>query len=400
MVTDPAKLIAKFPLVERTAPSTPEAARSQESAADRLPTAQPPADKPEKNKTDWQSQLANTLSDLPSLLEYVQLDIKDLVQFYDNSNDAHDQTIANFLTAAHQSQFPLRVPQAFADRIAPNNPADPLLRQVLPLPAELSTAPGFVKDPLAEAHSLKGQGLLQKYHGRLLVVAHGSCAVHCRYCFRRHFPYETQQLPPQRWQALAEHLAQDKTLDEVILSGGDPLTLKNRQLEQLNPILFDNPHIKRLRIHTRFPIMIPARIDAGFLAWAQSLPIPLTIVFHVNHANELDADVASAIRLLKHETGALLLNQSVLLRHVNDTVTAQQALQEGLIELGILPYYLHLLDPIEGAHHFNVSTAEALALVNTLQQRLPGYMVPKLVREEPGAASKTMITPAATAPSK
>jgi EF-P beta-lysylation protein EpmB len=341
------------------------------------------------------------------LLEYISLDIQKLITFYESEHQGQEcqdlavtQTntettdrVAGYLRAAHDKRFPLRVPRAFADRIVPNQPGDPLLRQVLPLPAEQVIAPGYNTDPLAEQDSLKGQGLLQKYQGRLLVVAHGSCAVHCRYCFRRHFPYDTQQLPPQHWQALASHLAQDTSLDEVILSGGDPLTLKNRQLQQLNPILTANPHIKRLRIHTRFPIMIPDRIDAGFVAWANTLPIPLSIVFHINHANEIDSQVTKVLKTLKSETKALLLNQSVLLKNVNDSVPALQSLQELLIENGIMPYYLHVLDPIQGAQHFDVPDTKALSLLKSLQQRLPGYMVPKLVREMPGADSKTLLTP-------
>lgn len=381
MAKDPAKLIAKFPQIRPTDPQN---------------------DAIKNGPQDWQNQLAYTISDLPALLSYIGLDIKDLVDFYqaeyqqmslNHPEHEPDINMGDFLAAAHSKQFPLRVPHAFAQRIAPNSPGDPLLRQVLPAPMELKTAPGYVTDPLAEQNSIKGQGLLQKYQGRLLVVAHGSCAVHCRYCFRRHFPYDTQQLPPQHWQALAQHLAEDPTLDEVILSGGDPLTLKNRQLGQLNPILASNPHIKRLRIHTRFPIMIPSRIDDGFVAWANSLPIPLTLVFHINHANEIDDIAGAAIERLREQTNCILLNQSVLLRHVNDTLATQQALQEKLVNHGILPYYLHLLDPIEGAHHFNVPEKEALTLIQALQHRLPGYMVPKLVREEAGAASKTLLAP-------
>lgn len=388
MTQDPAKLIAKIPLLQAT-------------GANHAPLA-PHAD----TTNDWQRQLAYAINDLPTLLSFLNLDIQDLVSFYQKEVEslaAQDETlfvtpeetvdIGGFLAAAHSKQFPIRVPHSFAQRIAPSTPGDPLLRQVLPTPMELKAAPGFVTDPLAEKNSIAGQGLLQKYQGRILVVAHGSCAVHCRYCFRRHFPYDTQQLPPQQWQALAAYLAQDKTLDEVILSGGDPLTLKNRQLAQLNTVLTANPHIKRLRIHTRFPIMIPDRIDDGFLAWVNSLPIPLTLVFHINHANEIDADTGIAIARLRQETRSILLNQSVLLRNVNDTLSAQQNLQEKLITYGVLPYYLHLLDPIQGAHHFNVPKEEALTLIQAMQHRLPGYMVPKLVREEAGAASKTLLIP-------
>jgi len=377
-------LIAKFPLA--SGPSKPGLIDQDQSTG------------PYASSTEWQRQLASTLDDLPSLLNYIDLDIEHLIDFYQTEQALETQNapqlqtqMPNFLAAAHSKQFPLRVPRAFADRIAPNSPGDPLLRQVLPLPSEQTPKPGYVLDPLAERNSFKGQGFLQKYSGRILVVAHGSCAVHCRYCFRRHFPYDTQQLPPQRWQALANLLAKDKTIDEVILSGGDPLTLKNRQLEQLNPILAANPHVKRLRIHTRFPIMIPERLDPGFEDWLRAVPVPVAIVFHVNHAQEIDDRVATALRHLKAQAGIMLLNQSVLLRGVNDTLESQVALQQRLMEVGILPYYLHLLDPILGAHHFDVPQAQALDLVSAMQKRLPGYLVPRLVREEPGADSKTPI---------
>ncbi|MEJ2680571.1 MAG: EF-P beta-lysylation protein EpmB [Gammaproteobacteria bacterium] len=336
----------------------------------------------QNNPKPWQRQLAEAFRDLPALLDFIQLSISDLAK-------AHQTSFAEFLLTANTSGFPLRVPQAYATRIRPGDAKDPLLLQVLPQPQELETHPGFVHDPLHESQALAGQGLLQKYHGRLLVIAHNQCAVHCRYCFRRHFPYAEQHLPPNQWQHLADHIAQDKSLNEIILSGGDPLTLKNHHLELLTPLLYAHPHIRRLRLHTRFPVMIPDRLDSGFLTWASALPIPLVLVLHINHAQEIDQALAKAIQPLR-QNHITLLNQSVLLRGINDSVDAQQQLQERLMDIGILPYYLHLLDPVHGAQHFDVPLAQAQTMMQQLRARLPGYLVPRLVHEEPGAPAKTL----------
>jgi len=331
----------------------------------------------------WQKELSQCIRDLPSLLNFIELSPHQLIDTLDVTAKSFEQQVA-------QNQFPLRVPRPYASRIKKNDPKDPLLLQVLPLPQENQPAPGFSTDPLGEAGFIKSKGLLQKYKGRVLVVAHSSCAVHCRYCFRRHFPYDSQHLPPQQWDELSKYLSKDLTLNEVILSGGDPLTLKNSQLRLLNPVLKENPHIQRLRIHTRFPIMIPSRIDQGFVQWATTLSIPLIMVLHINHPNEIDQSVTAATKRL-NDAGVTLLNQSVLLKGINDSIDTQITLQEKLGAIKVMPYYLHLLDPVAGAEHFDTTLASAQKIMKALHRTLPGYLVPKLVREESGKISKTPI---------
>ena len=272
---------------------------------------------------------------------------------------------------ADAAGFPLLVPESYAARMRPGDPDDPLLRQVLPAAAELAAAPGDLRDPVGDLGAAVIPGLLRKYRGRALVVATGACAVHCRYCFRRHYPYGDHQAGNGQWQAIVDHLAADPEVHEVILSGGDPLTLADARLARLTGQLAAIPHLRRLRLHTRVPVVLPSRVDA-------------------NHAAELDAAVAAAVARLR-PTGALLLNQAVLLRGINDDPAQQEALCERLGELGVLPYYLHLLDPVAGAAHFAVADTDALALQRHLRTRLPGYLVPRLVREVPGAPYKVPL---------
>ena len=285
--------------------------------------------------------------------------------------------------------FPLRVPRGFVARMRHGDPTDPLLRQVLPLDAEYDTVPGFVADPLQESDFRDGRGLLQKYEGRVLLTATGACGVHCRYCFRRHFPY-AEENPRRDWGAVMDAIADDPGIHEVILSGGDPLTLDTRRLVEMTNALREIPHIRRFRIHSRQPVVLPERVDPGLLAWLDDLPWPTTLVIHANHANEIDANVGAAMAAVR-ETGVHLLNQSVLLRGVNDSATSLIDLSEALYETGVLPYYLHLLDPVAGAAHFDVPENEARALVNEIHGRLPGFLVPRLVREIPGKAGKSLI---------
>ena len=291
---------------------------------------------------------------------------------------------------ADAAGFPLLVPESYAARMRPGDPDDPLLRQVLPAAAELATAPGDLRDPVGDLGAAVIPGLLRKYRGRALVVATGACAVHCRYCFRRHYPYGDQQAGNGQWQAIVDHLAADPEVHEVILSGGDPLTLADARLARLSGQLAAIPHLRRLRLHTRLPVVLPSRVDAGFLDWLTGVPLHTVLVLHANHAAELDAAVAAAVARLR-PTGALLLNQAVLLRGVNDDPAQQEALCERLGELGVLPYYLHLLDPVAGAAHFAVADTDALALQRHLRTRLPGYLVPRLVREVPGAPYKVPL---------
>ncbi|HEX7917482.1 EF-P beta-lysylation protein EpmB, partial [Rudaea sp.] len=267
---------------------------------------------------------------------------------------------------------------------------DPLLLQVLPQATELDSVAGFGLDAVGDLDSRTGKGVLHKYHGRALLVATGSCAVNCRYCFRRHFPYGEETAAANRWQEAVEHLRADDTIEEVILSGGDPLSLSTAKLAELTDALASIAHIRRLRIHTRLPVVLPERVDAEFIAWLRGLPWPVAIVLHANHANELDTTVAGACERLR-ETSATLLNQSVLLRAVNDSVDALANLSIRLFDCGVLPYYLHQLDRVAGAAHFAVDDDVARALVEALRAQLPGYLLPRLVREIAGEPHKTPL---------
>ncbi|TDK33122.1 EF-P beta-lysylation protein EpmB [Luteimonas terrae] len=289
-------------------------------------------------------------------------------------------------------QFALRVPRGFVARMRHGDPHDPLLRQVLPLDAELRAAPGFGLDAVGDGAAKAGHGVIHKYAGRALLVATGSCAVNCRYCFRRHFPYAEETAAAGGWRAALAVIAGDPTIEEVLLSGGDPLSLATSKLAELTDALRSIPHVRRLRIHTRLPIVLPERVDDELCAWLAALPWPVAIVVHANHANEFDASVDAAMRALR-DAGAVLLNQAVLLRGVNDTVDALAALAERGFAAGVLPYYLHQLDRVAGAAHFEVDDATALALHAALVARQSGYLVPRLVREVAGDASKRAVLP-------
>lgn len=288
------------------------------------------------------------------------------------------------------TQFALRVPHGFVARMRHGDPHDPLLRQVLPIDAELRRVPGFALDAVGDAAAKKADGVIQKYRGRALLVATGSCAVHCRYCFRRHFPYAEETAARDGWREAVAAIAADPDIDEVILSGGDPLSLATPKLAELTDALAAIPQLKRLRIHSRLPVVLPERVDAPLLAWLRGLPWPLAFVIHANHANEFDAGVDAALAQLRG-AGAQLLNQAVLLRGVNDSVEALAALSERSFAAGVLPYYLHQLDRVEGVAHFEVDDATARALHQALAARLSGYLVPKLVREIPGDTGKRAL---------
>lgn len=291
------------------------------------------------------------------------------------------------LSAEAARQFPLRVPRGFVARMRHGDPADPLLRQVLPVDAEMRPAPGFSLDAVGDGAATAGDGVIRKYNGRALLVATGSCAINCRYCFRRHFPYSEQTASASGWEAALERIAGDAGIEEVILSGGDPLSLSDAKLAALTDGLRAVPHLRRLRIHTRLPVVLPERVDEGFLGWLGCLPWPLAVVLHANHANEFDAPVDAALARLRG-AGASLLNQAVLLRGVNDSVEALAALSERGFAAGVLPYYLHQLDRVQGAAHFEVDDARARALHGALAARLSGYLVPRLVREIAGDTGK------------
>lgn len=291
------------------------------------------------------------------------------------------------LSAGAAAQFPLRVPRGFVARMHPGDPHDPLLRQVLPLDDELRPMPGFGLDAVGDGAAKAATGVIHKYRGRALLIATGSCAVHCRYCFRRHFPYADETAAAGQWREAVAAIRADASLDEVILSGGDPLSLSTAKLAELTAQLAGIAHVRRLRIHTRLPVVLPERVDAEFDAWVRALPWPVAVVIHANHAQEFDADVDAALARLR-AAGVTVLNQAVLLRGVNDSVDALAALCERGYAAGALPYYLHQLDRVQGAAHFEVSDDEARALHRALIDRLPGYLVPKLVREVQGDGSK------------
>lgn len=283
--------------------------------------------------------------------------------------------------------FALRVPRGFVARMRHGDASDPLLLQVLPQLAELDQVPGFITDAVGDLDARAAHGVLHKYQGRALLIASGSCAVNCRYCFRRHFPYGEEMAAAGQWRQALEYLRHDPSIGELILSGGDPLSLATAKLEELSHGLAELAHVTRLRIHTRLPIVLPERIDAPLLAWLQRLPQQKVVVLHANHANEFDAGVDAACAQLR-EAGVTLLNQSVLLRGINDSAGALAELSERMFAAGVLPYYLHQLDRVQGTAHFEVDDARALELMEALRARLPGYLVPRLVREVGGDASK------------
>jgi L-lysine 2,3-aminomutase len=321
---------------------------------------------------DWQRQLAQALVTPAELLAALGLDLA---------------LLPGAVRAA--AQFRLLVPRAYLARMRRGDPHDPLLRQVLPLEEELAAVPGFAADPLAEGAALAAPGLLQKYRGRALLVSTQACAVHCRYCFRREFPY-AQHSGITRWREALAHIAADPSIEEVILSGGDPLTLSDARLAAFTDVLAGVPHVRRLRVHTRLPIVLPARVSEGLIGWIRGLGWPLVVVLHANHANEIDTAVQDACAWLR-DSGVTLLNQSVLLRGVNDSSEALATLSERLFQAGVLPYYLHLLDRVRGTAHFEVPEVRARQLAGELAARLPGYLVPRLVREQPHAPSKTVL---------
>ncbi len=332
-----------------------------------------PATPQARQTSSWQRELASAITDPHELVSLLGL----------------PRTLAEQALASGTG-FAMRVPRGFVSRMAYGNPADPLLRQVLPVADEGRVVPGYVADPLHEAAAQRAPGLLRKYRGRALLVTTGACAVHCRYCFRREFPYAEQVGDLGRWREALQFIAADPSITEVILSGGDPLSLSDSRLAALGAELARIPHVKTLRIHTRFPVVLPERVDAGLLAWLHSLPWRLVIVVHANHANEIDAQVAAALQALRG-TGATLLNQSVLLAGINDDAATLIALSRALHAAAVLPYYLHMPDSVTGTAHFAVTQRTAAAIIDRLARELPGYLVPRLVQENPGEEAKTVL---------
>jgi L-lysine 2,3-aminomutase len=288
--------------------------------------------------------------------------------------------------------FPVRVPRAFAARMRKGDWNDPLLRQVLALRSELAEIPGFTADAVGDATAQDGPAVLRKYKGRALLVLTGECAVHCRYCFRREYPYADQALTREEWDDAYARLGADPSVEELVFSGGDPLSLSDARLRFHFARGLALPGVRRLRLHTRVPVVLPERVDDSFLSLVGETAArkPLFIVLHVNHANEIGPELERAAGRLR-DAGALLLNQSVLLRGVNDSAEALEALSLRLLDAGILPYYLHQLDRVRGAHGFEVPDAEGLRLMDTLRNRVPGYALPRYVREVAGEGAKTEV---------
>jgi len=330
------------------------------------------ADPAEQN---WVIELANAISDPLKLLNL--LDIP--------SNDwASDQ--ASESTFAARKLFGLKVPQSFIDRMEMGNIHDPLLRQVLPINEERKIVPGYSSDPLNEQNNAQ-PGLLHKYHNRVLLMVSSSCAMHCRYCFRRHFPYEENKNRKSRWHKSLTYIDAHSELNEVILSGGDPFMAGDHDLRWLINEIDKIHHIKRVRIHSRLLVAIPSRVTAELCQILHSTRLQVIIVSHINHSNEIDDNLIASLSVLK-QAGVTLLNQSVLLKGVNDNAEAQVALSEALFEGGIQPYYLHVLDKVQGAAHFYVSDQRAKEIMTEMMTKVSGYMVPRLAREIGGRPSK------------
>ncbi|NEV60740.1 EF-P beta-lysylation protein EpmB [Thiorhodococcus minor] len=321
----------------------------------------------------WKRELARAHRDARTLLRTLGLSARDIPDL-----DPEAQ------------EFGLLVPQAFVDLMRPGDPQDPLLRQVLPLRAEHQQAQGFSLDPVCDSDAELSPGLLQKYPGRALLVVNGACAAHCRYCFRRHFSYRALGPAEPRLARAIDRLSLAPSVQEIVLSGGDPLMLDDAQLAELIDRLAAIPHLRRLRIHTRLPIMLPSRVTEALVRMLTEGRLPAILVIHANHPSELGGPAEQALRKLAAH-GVRLLNQSVLLRGVNDSVATLQQLSERLFECEALPYYLHQLDRVQGAAHFQVSDKIATILVDQLRARVSGYLAPELVREIPGEQSKARI---------
>lgn len=321
----------------------------------------------------WQTALAEAFNNPQSLLDYLQIEPEKLA----------DQQLA-------QRQFSLKVPRHYADRMSKGDPDDPLLRQVLPCGEEMLDTPGYTDDPVGDLQAKQQPGLLHKYHGRVLILSTSACGVHCRYCFRRHYPYQNGTATPGQWQSILNTIRHQDSIQEVILSGGDPLMINDQRLEQMFTGLQALPQLKRLRLHSRLPVVLPQRITPELLELLSNNQLQSILVLHANHPNELSPALAEACKKMRN-AGITLLNQSVLLKGVNDDAETLIRLSEGLFEIGVMPYYLHLLDRVSGAGHFEVEPERIEPLKQQLLQQLPGYLVPKMVREIAGEASKTPV---------
>lgn len=322
----------------------------------------------------WQQHLSNAISDPAELIRLLELP---------------DSLVEPARRAAQQ--FPLRVPLPFIDRMVKGDINDPLLKQVLPLDAELEPVPGFTTDPLAEMQSNPHDGLIHKYQGRVLLITTGACAINCRYCFRRHFPYQDNKLGPEQWQAILDYINADASIHEVLFSGGDPLATPDRRILAMLEDLADIPHLRRVRFHTRLPVVIPQRITPELISALTATRLQAVMVLHANHPNEINQQLANALAPMQ-QARITVLNQAVLLKGINDEVAVLRQLSEQLFAAGVLPYYLFVLDPVAGSAHFDISDSDAQALIRELQSQLPGYLLPRLAREIPGQPSKTLLS--------
>ena len=330
----------------------------------------------------WQESINQGFSDIQSLLEYLNLSENDF------SQEGHQLPKASI---GARKKFPIKVPRHYAAKIQKSNPFDPLLLQVMPKAEEFNLSSSrFIQDPLHEAKYAPVPGLLHKYKGRVLIVTTGACAIHCRYCFRRHYPYEDQSMTSSYIDEMLNYIKSQEDVVEVILSGGDPLSLSDNRFLNLVEALEKIPTLKRIRVHSRLLSVLPQRITADFLKVIESCRLQFIFVTHINHANEIDDFLKSKIAKLKG-IGCWVLNQSVLLKGVNDRVDQLVELSERLFDNGIMPYYLHALDPVEGAMHFEVDLSSAKKLYKQLLAELPGFLVPKLVQDIPGQLSKSPI---------
>lgn len=339
--------------------------------------------RPVSTETGWQAELrlaVRSAAELCRRLELPQLESPQLELRQKGASAA----------VGGAEDFSVFVPPSYLGRIRQGDLDDPLLRQVLPIEAETDAVEGFSRDPVDDAAATLQPGVLQKYAGRALLITTGVCAIHCRYCFRRHFPYEESPHSEAAWDQALASIASDETIHEVILSGGDPLMLVDERLAMLTDKIAAIPHVLRLRVHTRLPIMIPSRVTSELIDWLTGSRLTPVMVIHANHAQELDDEVADAMARLQ-QAGVMLLNQAVLLRGVNDSVDAQAELSERLIAIGVVPYYLHQLDRVAGAAHFEVPINEGRQIVEALRARLPGYAVPRYVQEVAGEFSKIVL---------
>lgn len=323
--------------------------------------------------SDWKAELSNCVSSIDELLNQLGLKPKDL-----NT------------TEQAASKFPIKVPQPFVQLMEYGNPNDPLLKQVLPITSELQVDSNFSTDPVGESSFNPVPGIVHKYRNRVLMIISPNCAINCRYCFRRHFPYDDNRQSKQQWLKALDYLKTKPEINEVIYSGGDPLAANDNFLRWLTGEIESIKHIKRLRIHTRLPVVIPSRIDDQLLNWLSNTRLKPTFVLHINHANEIDSALSQGINRLK-QAGIMVLNQSVLLKGINDTSDQLINLSEKLFDAGIMPYYLHMLDPVQGASHFDVPEDRAVEIFSQIQAELPGFLVPKLVQERAGETSKSLI---------